>query len=928
MRLPKSGHMPRISPIADSWNPVYPYDSAARATLEWCRIDAETVIGRVTYHAQYTTKEYNDCTRRAHIVLEANSPWHAPASFALHDEAIVGRASYRPRLGEVEWDRWLFHLSTSAPTLAWQQEDGYRAGFQQHRPDETGWHTVRAKWFTDDDSPLGGDGGYGWYRQGVTIPETWRGHELEIHLGNVWESDHTFLNGALLEQGQDTTCTRVYRLIPGDSAYQHINWGEDNYLAVQVQASAAAGGPRRDAVEGINPQRPRIIALADAACAMSFVVVGDQAQASMGTFDTLQELQQQMQEQRQLSTTGGDRVAGLHYGDIHLANKVSPVNNVLRFVAKVGSDRAQVLADARLLLDADMLDAMIRQRKERYAQQRVTVDGAYSHAAAMISNAVEWGALYSPEQRRTFTVDCRSWTLPHFWTLFANSAVMTAWACGLEDAQLAQETFRGVMAEQLPDGRVMNAANPRGGSPDHSEDMYDAYVLWKLYLKWRDTAFLREMYPHVKAWNGWWFANRGDGQAWRDGNGDGLLGLGSNLSSFNAPQAPFESELYGHHHQMAMNESGYDDSPMWGYYPHGANFVQPGEQFLGEKRVRFLFASGTFNLDDVETNCLYALDTDILALLAEELGFSEDAAHFRREYQRIKGRINDYLWDEETGTYLNRFWPEAGGEFSRVKTPIMFYALAAGIPSAAQARRLVEEHLLNPAEFWGEYVLPTVSRDDPCFVQQNYWRGAIWPPMNYFAFEGLKRYGYDAVAAELAEKTYDLVKKGWEREGALFENYQAIDGESHWQWAHTSRHYNWSTCLPLLLVMECIDYDAWDGLRFGSIGLKNTSVKNIVIAGHRYHVRIGTPTVLEMDEVEIFHADAPVTVRGFRMDAEGCDFVLKTRSATEAVSVTLHLPQPDHGGCAVQWMAALSSIADIVTAPSNCQCRRGNIGSQ
>ena len=519
-------HAPDQSYCRLGWNPVYPYDSGAQATLEWCRIDDETVIGRVSYDAKYTAKEYNDCSRHARIVLEANAPWHAPVSFTLRDDAIVGQA--------------------------------------------------------------------------------------------------------------------------------------------------------------------------DAAQPISFVVVGDQAPASTGTFHTLQELQQQMQEQCRLSSTGGDGVAGLHYEDIHLANKISPVNNVLHLAAKVGSDQAQILADARRLLAAGMIDAMIHQRAEHYAQQRVTVEGAYPHTAAMISNSVEWGALYSPEQRRTFTVDCRSWALPNSWVLFANSAVMTALACGLEDPQLARETFRGVMTEQLPDGRVMNAADPRGGTPDHSEDMYDAYVLWKLYLKWRDKEFLREMYPRVKAWNRWWFADRGDGQPWRDGNEDGLLGLGSNLSSFGAPQAPFESEMYGRHHQQAMNESGYDDSPMWGYYPNGGNFVQPNEQYLGEKRVRFLFPTGTFNLDNVETNCLYALDTEILALIAEEAGSAEDAARFRREYQRIKARINDYLWDDVTGMYLNRFWPEYGGEFSYVKTPIMFYALAAGIPSPKQARRLIEEHLLNP----------------------------------------------------------------------------------------------------------------------------------------------------------------------------------------------------------------------------------------
>ena len=179
--------------------------------------------------------------------------------------------------------------------------------------------------------------------------------------------------------------------------------------------------------------------------------------------------------------------------------------------------------------------------------------------------------------------------------------------------------------------------------------------------------------------------------------------------------------------------------------------------------------------------------------------------------------------------------------------------------------------------------------------------------MNYFAYEGLKRYGYDAAAAELAEKTYTLVKKHWDRDGALYENYRAIDGEAHENWGHTSRHYNWSACLPLLLLMECIDQDAWSGLRFGSIGLKNTMVSNIDIAGHRYCVHIGTPTVLEMDGVEVFRAAAPVTVRSFRRETDGYSFDLNTRADADAVSLTLPLPNAARAGalCVVDGSIAL-----------------------
>jgi len=53
---------------------------------------------------------------------------------------------------------------------------------------------------------------------------------------------------------------------------------------------------------------------------------------------------------------------------------------------------------------------------------------------------------------------------------------------------------------------------------------------------------------------------------------------------------------------------------------------------------------------------------------------------------------------------------------------------------------MVEEHLLNPAEFWGQWAIPAIERDDPAFKDQNYWHGRIWGPMNYLVYLGLGSY--------------------------------------------------------------------------------------------------------------------------------------------------------------------------------------------
>jgi glycogen debranching enzyme len=44
---------------------------------------------------------------------------------------------------------------------------------------------------------------------------------------------------------------------------------------------------------------------------------------------------------------------------------------------------------------------------------------------------------------------------------------------------------------------------------------------------------------------------------------------------------------------------------------------------------------------------------------------------------------------------------------------------------------MITEHLRNPDEFWGEWVLPSIARNDPAYPDQTYWRGRIWAPMNF-----------------------------------------------------------------------------------------------------------------------------------------------------------------------------------------------------
>jgi glycogen debranching enzyme len=121
-----------------------------------------------------------------------------------------------------------------------------------------------------------------------------------------------------------------------------------------------------------------------------------------------------------------------------------------------------------------------------------------------------------------------------------------------------------------------------------------------------------------------------------------------------------------------------------------------------------------------------------------------------------------------------------------------------------QAKRMVEEHLLNPREFRGEWVIPAISRDDPTFKDQDYWHGRIWGPMNYLVYLGLCNYDgreIDDARRELAQKSYKLFSSEWTRKGHVHENYNAITGNGD-DVTNSDKFYHWGALLGYIQYLE------------------------------------------------------------------------------------------------------------------------------
>ena len=199
----------------------------------------------------------------------------------------------------------------------------------------------------------------------------------------------------------------------------------------------------------------------------------------------------------------------------------------------------------------------------------------------------------------------------------------------------------------------------------------------------------------------------------------------------------------------------------------------------------------------VEMSAQMVIMYDNLAIMCDVLEEHEKATFFRKQRSEISDRINQWCWNEEDGFYYDVL---ANGEQFKKKTIGGFWPLLAGVPSLEQADKLVK-HLSNEAEFWRPMIFPTLSADEPEYVETGgYWRGSIWAPTNVMVIKGLQHYGVDVFAAEATEKYLAGMYKVFQDSNTVYENYAPeffLPGDPA-----KADFVGWTGCGPIQLLFE------------------------------------------------------------------------------------------------------------------------------
>ncbi len=286
------------------------------------------------------------------------------------------------------------------------------------------------------------------------------------------------------------------------------------------------------------------------------------------------------------------------------------------------------------------------------------------------------------------------------------------------DADLARNQIRSMLACQLADGMLPDAVYDEGviseiEHPFKAEVTKPPILAWaalKLHETAPDLDFLQEIYVPLVRWNAWW-------TSMNDDDVDGLV-------QYNHPYS-----------------SGLDDSPLWDY---GMPVESP------------------------DINTYLCIQMGSLALMAELLGMEAEGAMWRRRTSSIVKRMIEDLWDDDVGVF------RATRDHAPIQviTPFNLYPLWTGQLPEVIRKRLIG-HLTNPAEFWGEYVIPSVAKNDPNYDHQKMWRGPVWANINYFFIEALGQVGETKLARQLRDKTLELIMS----HPSMYEYYDSKTGE-------------------------------------------------------------------------------------------------------------------------------------------------------
>lgn len=195
-------------------------------------------------------------------------------------------------------------------------------------------------------------------------------------------------------------------------------------------------------------------------------------------------------------------------------------------------------------------------------------------------------------------------------------------------------------------------------------------------------------------------------------------------------------------------------------------------------------------------NCLMYKELEAVCYLGDALAV--DVEKYRSERENLRNAVQKHCFDRKDGFYYSvdlNLLPVDPNSFlhsgaprhwdcliQRIGVWSGFLAMWSGIATAQQAKRMVEENLLDGESFGAPFGVRTLSKYENMYSLKatgnpSCWLGPVWGISNYFVFRGLVKYGYAETAKTIAEKTIRLLEQDIAKTGVMHEYYHPETGE-------------------------------------------------------------------------------------------------------------------------------------------------------
>jgi len=336
------------------------------------------------------------------------------------------------------------------------------------------------------------------------------------------------------------------------------------------------------------------------------------------------------------------------------------------------------------------------------------------------------------------------------------------------DPLSAEGSQRVYIEQQRDDGLIAYRHGPRGlqdyphnNMPTTSAPFF-SWINWEVYNVSKDKKFLQDAYLSGTKYLNWLIENR-------DTDHDGT----------------FEWGPYG------IIENVRD----W----YNAVFQVSAERYLDVDKEDI-----SDELECLDLTLMVIKEERSLAKMAKVLGKEQESRRWDDLSEKTSNLVNERMWDDSSGFYYSINKKDHSFKFMtrdlRRQEIIGFLALWAEAAPKERAARLIRT-LTDTTKFWRKYGVPTLSAQDPWYSPYvDYcckWNGPVWLLWDYMVYDGLKLYGYNDLAHQLASKMIECVTVQLSKNHNYWESYSP-DNEV----LNCPPNYIWDAIISKLMIEE------------------------------------------------------------------------------------------------------------------------------